>query len=360
MQTKILPASDPSAIEEAARILREGGVVAFPTETVYGLGANGLSAESCRKIYKAKGRPSDNPLILHLSNLSMIGRVVREVPLKAQDLLRKFTPGPLTVILPRNRDVPDAVTGGLSTVGIRIPSHEIARKMIAAANVPIAAPSANIAGRPSPTTAEAVKRDLDGRIPLILDAGPCQWGVESTIVDATGEIPVILRPGAITREEIEALIGPVQVSPTFPRDAADKAVPRAPGMKYRHYAPKAPLTVLEAPADVWFEEVTKFLRETRGQGKDVALIASEETLHALDVDLPSSRVYSLGSRENLEAIAAELYRALRFFDDDIPEEIFIESFPEGGIGLALMNRIRKASGGRSLQFNDGIWEEVVL
>ena len=256
--TKILLPTT-AALEEAAALLRAGGVVAFPTETVYGLGANGFDPAACAKIYEAKGRPSDNPLILHIAHRAMLDEVALDVPEMAERLLAAFAPGPLTLVLRRRDAVPLGITGGLATVGVRMPENDVALALIRAAGVPLAAPSANTSGRPSPTTAQAVLDDLAGRIPLILDGGPCRFGVESTIVDVTGEAAVILRPGAITREMLEEVVGAVQLDPGLAAqermaqaakgadgEAADDAraaarAPRAPGMKYTHYAPRAPL-----------------------------------------------------------------------------------------------------------------------
>ena len=246
MQTEIITITDVKAqqadLARAGKVLRSGGLVAFPTETVYGLGANGLDADACARIYEAKGRPSDNPLILHVSDRAMVEMIAAEVTPMAEKLLAAFMPGPITLILRRKAIVPDRITGGLDTVGIRMPEHPVARAMIRAAGVPVAAPSANISGRPSPTTAASVLRDMKGRIPLILDGGPCHFGVESTIVDCTGPVAVILRPGAITREMLTEVLGGCKLDPAL---VGADTVPRAPGMKYKHYAPKAPLTLLE-------------------------------------------------------------------------------------------------------------------
>ncbi len=271
--TKVLPPT-AAAIEEAVYLLRAGEVVAFPTETVYGLGANGFDAAACAKIYEAKGRPSDNPLILHIAHRAMLDEVALDVPEMAEHLLAAFAPGPLTLVLRRRAAVPDRITGGLATVGVRMPENDAALALIRAAGFPLAAPSANTSGRPSPTTAETVLEDLAGRIPLILDGGPCRFGVESTIVDVTGEAAVILRPGAITREMLEEVVADVRLDPGLAAQerAAQMSVgamcpaaangaeasetagvhtvaaaPRAPGMKYTHYAPRAPLTLLAAP-----------------------------------------------------------------------------------------------------------------
>lgn len=243
MKTEILRPASTEDFARAAALIRDGQLVAFPTETVYGLGANGLDAAACARIYEAKGRPSDNPLILHIADLSMLDEAAEEVPPAAAHLLTAFAPGPITVIVPKAAHIPPLVTGGLSTVGVRCPAHDVARRLIRAAGVPIAAPSANISGRPSPTTAAMTAADMTGRIPLILDGGSCAWGVESTIVDCTEEGCVtILRPGAVTPEMISAELPHLTVRMDAALVSADTA-PRAPGMKYTHYAPRVPLTV---------------------------------------------------------------------------------------------------------------------
>ena len=334
-------------IDNAGRILQSGGLVAFPTETVYGLGANGFDARACHAIYEAKGRPSDNPLILHVADRSMVDAVAADVPLMAEQLMAAFCPGPLTLILPRGSRVPDAVTGGLDTVGIRMPDHDIARAMIRSAGCPVAAPSANLSGRPSPTTAEAVLQDMDGRIPLILDGGPCSYGVESTIVDCTGSTAAILRPGAITREMLEELLGDVDLDPAL---AGESSIPRAPGMKYRHYAPKAPLTLLEGPADLMAQGMQEELKKRANQR--VGVIASEEAAAYLRAFLPAERIVSYGKQGDLQSIAANLYESLRAFDDMPMDSLLAEGTQETGLGLAIMNRLHKASGFRSIVLSD--------
>ena len=354
MQTqtvRIAPLSLPEAkkaIEEAGRILREGGLVAFPTETVYGLGANGWDEEACARIYEAKGRPSDNPLILHIADRAMLDEIAEDIPLMAEQIIAALTPGPITLILKKSPRVPDRVTGALPTVGVRMPDHDVARALIRAAGCPIAAPSANLSGRPSPTTAETVRRDLAGRIPMILDGGPCTLGLESTIVDCTGEKATILRPGAVTRETLEELLGPVALAPAIADGSPD--APRAPGMKYAHYAPKIPMTLIEGKSH---EMATAFLREIRrirGEGCVVAALASNETIAAIDKEglLPASLCFSYGQQGDLRGIAAGLYESLRHFDCVTADMLLAEGVSEEGIGLAIMNRMRKASAGRSI------------
>lgn len=352
MQTEIVKIGNVKEckreLQRAGELLRAGELVAFPTETVYGLGANGLDADACARIYEAKGRPSDNPLILHVANRSMADQVAAVVPPLAEQLMAAFCPGPVTLILPRRSIVPDRITGGLDTVGIRMPENDVARALIQEAGVPIAAPSANISGRPSPTTAEAAARDMDGRIAMILDGGPCHFGVESTIVDCTGEQAVILRPGAVTREMLAELLGKERVT-LDPALAGEKAVPKAPGMKYTHYAPKAPLLLIEgAPARM----AAAFQREIarlQGEGHTVGVIASHEVLQELAGRIPAGLMADYGHQQALADIAANLYEALRSFDDKPADILLGEGTTDRGLGLAVMNRLHKASGFRTIQ-----------
>jgi len=331
---------------EAGKIIRGGGLVAFPTETVYGLGANGLDAEACAKIYAAKGRPSDNPLILHVADRAMIDRaaVVTEM---AERVLAAFAPGPVTVILPKRDEVPSKVTGGLATVGIRMPDNDVARALIRAARTPIAAPSANRSGRPSPTTAAAVFADMDGKIPLILDGGPCRFGVESTIVDCTGERAEILRPGAVTREMLAEVLGELAPPPVLREDEA----PRAPGMKYVHYAPLAPLTLIAAPRGKVGAAFRAAVREATAEGKYPGVIVSKETAKEIEGLVPPEHIAVTGGAGDLSAMAANLYEALRSFDDKAATVLFAETVEEAGLGVAVMNRLKKAAGGRIRFYN---------
>lgn len=346
MDTELLRPISDADFKRAAALLRSGALVAFPTETVYGLGASGLDAAACARIYEAKGRPSDNPLILHIADLTMVYDVAADVPPLAAHLLTAFAPGPLTVILPKAAHIPDIVTGGLSTVGVRCPDHDIARRLIRAAGVPIAAPSANTSGRPSPTTASMVYADMAGRIPLILDGGSCRWGVESTIVDCTEEgVVTILRPGAITREMMVAELPHADVRMDAALTAGDEA-PRAPGMKYTHYAPRVPLSVyVGSETDVTAGLREEFLRRTAA-GECPALIASNETIAALSDLVPAEHTYHCGARGNHSALASCLYDALRHFDDMPVTSLLAEGTAAVGLGTAIMNRLRKASGGR--------------
>lgn len=329
---------DPRLIEVAANIIREGGLVAFPTETVYGLGANGLDEAAVRKIFQAKGRPADNPLILHIADREQLVSLVREVPDWLEPLLDRFWPGPLTVVLPRATQVPDLVTAGLDSVAVRLPSLEAARELIRAAGVPIAAPSANLSGRPSPTTAAAVMADMDGRIELVLDGGPCDVGLESTVLDCTAAVPTILRPGGVTLEMLSECLAEVRVSGHDEQD--DESVPRAPGMKYRHYAPAAPLLLFAYDQVDGEQGLLGRLKEAIKAGQKVGAVVSRE----VSLLLPDGVELSvLGSRRDPAGTAAGLYEALRWFDSHPVDLIFAEGVPEQGIGRALMNRLQKAA-----------------
>lgn len=350
METKILRVEDVAAqaadIEMAGALLRAGGLVAFPTETVYGLGGNGLDAAACAEIYRAKGRPSDNPLILHAADRAMVDMAAREVTPLAEKLLAAFAPGPITLILPKRPEVPLSVTGGLDTVGVRLPDHAIARALIRAAGVPVAAPSANLSGRPSPTTAAAVAADLSGRVPLLLDGGACRFGLESTIVDCTGDRPVILRPGAITGEMIAAVVGRAEVDPALvQRDAA----PRAPGMKYTHYAPRAPLTVITGEKARLAAAFRREAEKRQADGETVGLVVSAEIAAALRDIVPPDFTAIFGAQGDLAAMAAHLYAALRHFDDKGVDALLGEGVAPYGLGLSIMNRLDKASGGRRIE-----------
>ena len=345
MDTEILRPTSPTDFEHAAEIIRSGGLVAFPTETVYGLGTNGLDAAACARIYAAKGRPSDNPLILHIADLAMAHEVASDVPPTAAHLLTAFAPGPLTVILPKAVHIPDIVTGGLPTVGVRCPDHDVARRLIRSAGVPIAAPSANTSGRPSPTSGAMAYEDMAGRIPLILDGGSCRLGVESTIVDCTEKGTVtILRPGAVTREMIAAELPDIEVCMDAALTAAD-AAPRAPGMKYTHYAPRVPLTVYVGTGTDAAAALREELLRRTAAGERPALIASNETIMVLSDIIHADDTYHCGARGNHSAFASCLYDALRHFDAMPVTSLLAEGTAAVGLGTAIMNRLRKASGG---------------
>ena len=330
---------DPAVIERAGRIIKNGGLVAFPTETVYGLGGDALNPASSKKIYAAKGRPSDNPLIVHVCRFEDIGPIVREIPPQAVRLAEAFWPGPLTMIFHKNDRVPAETTGGLDTVAIRFPSNTIAQALIKASGGYIAAPSANRSGRPSPTLARYCMEDLDGRVEMVIDGGQVGIGLESTIIDLTEEEPVILRPGFITQKKLAQVLGNVDVDRTIITPDSGIA-PKAPGMKYRHYAPKGELVILEGSRGNVVAEINKAAAKDRENGIRSGVICTDETRDMYSADC----VKSAGARGDEESIARELFRILREFDDENVGHIYSESFREGDLGQAIMNRLMKAAG----------------
>lgn len=345
METKLIKIQDSEWIKdeelaEAARIIREGGLVAFPTETVYGLGANALNEDAARKIYAAKGRPSDNPLIAHISCMEELEPLVKEIPEAGRKLAEAYWPGPLTMVFPKSEIVPYGTTGGLDTVAVRMPSDPIAGRLIALSGVPIAAPSANTSGRPSPTTAQHVWQDMNGKIEMILDGGPVGIGVESTIVDVSGPVPVLLRPGAVTMEMLEAVAGHVEIDPAIQGPPREDLRPKAPGMKYRHYAPKADLTLVEGETEAVVETINRLAGEKLAEGRKVGIICTDETKDRY----PAGMLESIGARARQETVAHNLYAVLRDFDDRGAEYIFSEGFSEDNLGRAIMNRLNKAAG----------------
>ncbi len=333
--------ADEEQIRQAGDILKAGGLVAFPTETVYGLGGDALNPDSSKKIYAAKGRPSDNPLIVHICRWEDIYRIAEPVTEEAERLAEAFWPGPLTMILQKKDTVPKETTGGLDTVAIRFPSHPVARRLIEAAGGFVAAPSANASGRPSPTMAEYVAEDMNGRIDMILDGGAVGIGLESTIVDVSGPEPIILRPGYVTQEMLEKVLGKVELDQTI-LDGTTAQRPKAPGMKYRHYAPKGELSIVEGSAEAVVEHINGLCARAAAEGKKTGVIATDETFARYTAD----SVKSVGSREDEEAIAHSLYRILREFDDEEVEVMYTESFSSYGMGQAIMNRLLKAAGHR--------------
>ncbi|MBM7551776.1 L-threonylcarbamoyladenylate synthase [Thalassobacillus pellis] len=326
-------------IDEAVRLLEKGEVVAFPTETVYGLSADATCEQAVDKIFRAKGRPADNPLIVHVAEYEQIGMLVTSIPGMARKLIDRFMPGPLTLVLKSNGTAAKNVTAGLDTVAVRMPDHPVAIEVLKASSVPLAAPSANRSGRPSPTDADHVYQDLHGRIGGIIDGGPTGVGLESTVVDCTGEIPVILRPGGITREQIEQVTGEVMVDPAL---ADQKDQPKSPGMKYTHYAPESPLWLIDGDDSFFLDQLENLEQE----GSRVGVIASSE----LATQLLDKRVISCGSRDDLKEIAVHLYKALREFKKSDVDVILCESFPEHGVGEAIMNRLEKAAVKKINQF----------
>lgn len=330
-------------VVDAARLIRQGEVVAFPTETVYGLGANALSDEAVDKIFTAKGRPSDNPLIVHISELSQLPLVAREVPEQARRLIEVFWPGPLTLILPRTDQVAQRVAAGLATVGVRMPDHPVARVLIRAAGVPVAAPSANRSGRPSPTTAQHVLTDLDGLIAGVVDAGSAGVGVESTVLDVTVEPPMILRPGGVTREQLQAVIGEVVVDPAYEQKAQQ---PRSPGMKYTHYAPQGEMWVVDGEPEPARARMLELLQSAAEAGLKTGVLAARETAAWWRLQPGVDVVLACGAEHDLPAVARELYGCLRRFDEEQVAYIVAQAFPRSGLGAAIMNRLEKAAGGR--------------
>lgn len=332
------------ALQEAGAILRAGGLVAFPTETVYGLGGDALNPESSRKIYAAKGRPSDNPLIIHICRLEDIYEIVEEMSEAALRVAKSFWPGPLTLILPKASRVPKETTGGLDTVAVRFPSHPVARKLIECGGRYVAAPSANVSGRPSPTVAKYVIEDMDGRIDMIVDGGAVGIGLESTIIDMTCEPPQILRPGYITQEMLEAVLGQVEVDRAIIQPESGQA-PKAPGMKYRHYAPKGQLTVVEGEVEKVLEYINEHVAQDKAAGAKTGVISTEELVSRYQADV----IQSVGSRADEESIARNLFTVLRQFDDEGVTRIYSESFSDRGLGCAIMNRLLKAAGHTIIQ-----------
>ena len=354
MNTKIIKVDGrmlhQDELQEAASILREGGLVAFPTETVYGLGANALDTEAAKKIYEAKGRPSDNPLIVHISEVSDIAVLAREIPEKAYQLAMVFWPGPLTIILKKKDTVPYGTTGGLDTVAIRLPANPIARSLIAASRVYVAAPSANLSGKPSPTKAEHVIKDMSGKVDMIIDGGMATLGLESTIIDLSGNKPVILRPGCITKMMLENVIGPVEIDPAILSKNPDpELAPKAPGMKYRHYAPEGKLTIYEGDTLLVIDAINRKAKDKLESGKCVGVIATDETKALYRY----GTVKTIGSRKDEASIAAGLYAILREFDELHTEYIYTESFADNSLGHAIMNRLLKAAGYRVVKVPDG-------
>ena len=335
---ELSPAED-AALRRAGRIIQGGGLVAFPTETVYGLGGDALNRESARKIYEAKGRPSDNPLIVHICRLEDLEKIVRHVPEEARRIAGAFWPGPLTMILQKSELVPPETTGGLDTVAVRFPSDLIARKLIEYGGGYIAAPSANRSGRPSPTSAKYVSQDMDGRIDMIIDGGPVDIGLESTIIDLTVSPPQILRPGYVTEEMLRGVLGEVDTDVTIMgEDAA--AAPRAPGMKYRHYAPRGDLTIVEGEPSAVIGYINVRASEEREKGERVGILCADESRARYRGDI----VRHVGSRKDEESVARNLFAVLREFDDEGVTRIYAESFEGAGLGQAIMNRLLKAAG----------------
>ena len=345
METKLISVMESeieekdSLLREAGEILKNGGLVAIPTETVYGLGGDALNKASSQKIYAAKGRPSDNPLIIHVADMESVEKIVTGVSTQARKVADAFWPGPLTMIFPKAEIVPYETTGGLDTVAVRMPSHPVARRVIAYAGGYVAAPSANTSGKPSPTLAKYVMEDMNGKIDMVIDGGEGDIGLESTIVDMTVSPPQILRPGYITKEMLEEVLGEIDVDRTILRnDTGDR--PKAPGMKYRHYAPKGELTIISGSQDAVIEYINDNARKAMAEGKRVGIIGSDEAIAGYVGD----SVKNVGSKSDELSIGRSLYRILREFDEENIDVIYSESFGSEGMGQAIMNRLLKAAG----------------
>ncbi len=325
-------------IEKAAGILRKGGLVAFPTETVYGLGADGLNASACKKIYEAKGRPSDNPLILHIGNISQLKDIVCDIPECAVKIIDRFWPGPVTLVFRKKPIVPDSVSGGLNTVAVRFPSNPVARAIINAAKTPVAAPSANTSGKPSPTRAKHVLHDMDGKIDMIIDGGSCEVGLESTIVDVTGKKPVILRPGGITKEMLEEVVGAIDIDPAVYKALSAGEKPKAPGMKYTHYSPDAEVFLVKGEKSNVAEKINQLVKQDMENGLKTGVMCLNSNAGLYKADMV------VGVGKNMRQAGKALFDILRDFDENKVNKVYSEVFEETGEGMAVMNRLKKAAG----------------
>ncbi|MDF2877971.1 MAG: Sua5/YciO/YrdC/YwlC family protein [Clostridia bacterium] len=337
MKTVII--SDINHLNIAADVIQKGGLVAAPTETVYGLCANALNPASVRSIFKAKGRPSDNPLIVHIADQSMLSNLVTSISDEALLLMKTFWPGPLTLIFKASSLVPKEVTAGLDTVAIRLPSHPVMQKLIDLSGVPLAAPSANTSGKPSPTNAQRVIEDLDGKVDVIIDGGSSSVGVESTVLDMTSDVPVILRPGGITYEMLRAVLKTVIIDRAISHTLSADLLPKAPGMKYTHYAPNAEVFIVKGHSEAVMIKISELIKLSKSQGKAVGILATDETSHLFHADL----VLSAGPEADLNVIAANLFEKLREFDDAHIDIVYSLAFPKEGIGYAVMNRLEKSA-----------------
>lgn len=338
MKTKIVKINlkhpQISKISQAAVVIKTGNLVAIPTETVYGIGANALDAKAVKKIFKAKGRPLDNPLIIHISKFEEMDILVDKIPDSAKKLMKKFWPGPLTIVLKKSKTVPKITTGGLNTVAIRMPDNQIARQLIKESGVPIAAPSANISGKPSPTIAAHVKEDLYGKIPMIIDGGKTKIGIESTVIDLSGKTPILLRPGGVTLEQLEKSIGKIKVH-SIKRKEGQNSVSRSPGMKYRHYSPKAKIILIKGPKNKANEKIKDLLAQFKKQGKKVGVLSTDKDWNF------SREVMFIGKR--FDEVASNLFQTFREFDSRKVEIILIHGIGQKGLGLGIMDRIEKAA-----------------
>lgn len=327
------------SIEEAASVIKEGGVVAFPTETVYGLGADALNPLAVKKIFEAKGRPQDNPLIIHVANKN-IESLVKEIPSIANKIMDRFWPGPLTLIFKKKNIIPDVTSANLDTIGVRMPSNEIALKLIESSGTPIAAPSANISGRPSPTDVERCIEDLEGKIDYILGGNRSDVGVESTILDLSVDPPCVLRPGGITLEMLKEIDERIYIDPAIMKKSSENIKPKAPGMKYRHYAPKAKIKIINGNTEKTIEKIKDLLQNYIDNKLRVGVMTCDEHINYYSNQV---EIISLGSRKKLDEIAKNLFEALRSFDDKGVDIILAEGYEEKDLGIAIMNRLKKAA-----------------
>lgn len=342
MQTKVIEVKgelDKKEIKYGADVIKNGGIVAFPTETVYGLGADALNEEAVKKIFIAKGRPQDNPLIVHVAS-NDINAYVKEVPEIAKKLMDRFWPGPLTIILKKNDIIPDVTSANLDTIGIRMPDNEIARELIKLSNTVIAAPSANISGRPSPTDLQRCVEDLDGRVDCIIGGDDSKIGVESTIIDCTVDIPIVLRPGGVTLEMLREVDSRIEIDEAIMKKPSGDFKPKAPGMKYRHYAPKAKVTIINGERKNTIEKIKEMVHYNIERHKNICILTVEEN----ENEYTEGNVIVLGSNSDLTTVAKNLFESLRKCDDLNADLVFSEGFEEKGVGVAIMNRLNKAAG----------------
>lgn len=340
------PSSDKcvKVIKKASEIIKKGGLVAFPTETVYGLGANALDPVAVKKIYMAKGRPSDNPLIVHISDISELYNFVAEVSEKAKALIKEFWPGPLTLIFKKTDKIPFETSGGLNTVAVRFPENKTALLLIKKSGVPIAAPSANSSGKPSPTRASHVIFDLNSKIDMIIDGGSAEFGLESTILDVSSEKPCLLRPGVVTKQMIESLIGEISIDKAITEKLSQNERPKAPGMKYTHYSPVADVIIVDGKTDDIVKTINELVGADIEKGISVGVIATIQTINSYRTDNKNLTLLEIGDRSKPETIASNLFEVLRKCDYLNISKVYIESFNEDGIGFAIMNRLKKAAG----------------
>lgn len=334
---------DLEVLKEASEIIKKGGLVAFPTETVYGLGGNGLDPKACEKIYEAKGRPSDNPLILHIWDRMCLDELVEEIPKAAEIIMENFWPGPITIVFKKKDIVPQKVSGGLSTVAVRLPENTVAREFLKLCEVPVAAPSANSSGKPSPTRASHVEFDLKGKIDMIIDGGACEFGLESTIIDVTEKTPVLLRPGAVTVEMLKGVLGDIAIDKAVYDGNAEK--PKAPGMKYQHYSPKAEVFLVEGKDHLELSgKINKFLKEDALKGVKSGVLTFDEKINEFDCEY----ILSMGKENDFKEIGFNLFKMLRKFDFMGVEKVYCETVSLKGEGFAIMNRLSKAAGFKKL------------